>query len=144
MRAAQRVVVTGCGAVSAVGATTGAFWEALLAGRSGIARLPRFVAAHLPVTVGARWRRCRSGTPIVMSSWANRAIDEALGVAGLKRSDVGFIWATGLDTYQEGDQGPVFPAGRQLLRRLSRSIDPAKPRRDDRHPLARPHAGGDR
>lgn len=43
---------------------------------------------------------------------ANRAIDEALIAARLERAAVGFVWATGLDTYQEGEQGPVFrPAG---------------------------------
>ena len=33
MIAPRRVVVTGCGAVSAVGATSDAFWQALLLGR---------------------------------------------------------------------------------------------------------------
>src|SRR2546422_10063896 len=112
VRAAHRVVVTGCGTVSAVGATTESFWEALLAGRSGSARLPRLVAAQLPVTVGGEVVAVpldRADRDVVL---ANRAIDEALGVARLERSAVGFIWATGLDTYQEGDRGPVFrPAG---------------------------------
>jgi 3-oxoacyl-[acyl-carrier-protein] synthase II len=110
--APHRVVVTGCGAVSAVGATAGAFWEALLAGRSGIARLPRFVAARLPVTVGGEVAAVPVGRADRDVVLANRAIDEALDVAGLGRSALGFIWATGLDTYQEGDRGPVFrPAG---------------------------------
>ena len=110
--ARRRVVVTGCGAVSAVGATAEAFWEALLAGRSGIARLPRLVAAQLPVTVGGEVAAVPFGRADRDVALANRAIDEALDVAGLERAAVGFIWATGLDTYQEGDRGPVFrPTG---------------------------------
>jgi 3-oxoacyl-[acyl-carrier-protein] synthase II len=110
--ARRRVVVTGCGAVSAVGATADAFWEALLAGRSGIARLPRLVAAQLPVTVGGEVAAVPFGRADRDVALANRAIDEALGGAGLERAAVGFIWATGLDTYQEGDRGLVFrPTG---------------------------------
>jgi 3-oxoacyl-[acyl-carrier-protein] synthase II len=110
--ARRQVVVTGCGAVSAVGATAEAFWEALLAGRSGIARLPRLVAAQLPVTVGGEVAAVPLGRADRDVALANRAIDEALDGAGLERAAVGFIWATGLDTYQEGDRGLVFrPTG---------------------------------
>ena len=112
MTAAHRVVVTGCGAVSPVGATSDAFWQALLAGRSGIARLPRFVTAQLPITVGGEVAAIPVGCADRDVVLANRAIDEALSVARLERATVGFIWATGLDTYQEADCGPVFrPAG---------------------------------
>jgi 3-oxoacyl-[acyl-carrier-protein] synthase II len=108
----RRVVVTGSGALSAAGATVPAFWDALLAGRSGIARVPRLVAARLPVTVGGEVAAIPHGRADRDVAVANRAIDEALDAAGLERSTVGFIWATGLDTYQDGDQGPVFrPAG---------------------------------
>lgn len=112
MTTARRVVVTGCGAVSAVGATSDTFWQALLLGRSGIARLPRLVAAQLPVTVGGEVAAVPLGCGDRDVVLANLAIDEALGAAHLKRSAVGFFWATGLDTYQESDRGPVFrPAG---------------------------------
>jgi 3-oxoacyl-[acyl-carrier-protein] synthase II len=110
--ASRRVVVTGSGAVSAAGATAAAFWDALLAGRSGIARVPRLVAARLPVTVGGEVLAVPHGRADRDVAVANRAIDEALDGAGLERSAVGFVWATGLDTYQDSDQGPVFrPAG---------------------------------
>src|SRR2546428_13162909 len=115
MKAAHRVVVRVWGAVSAVGATSDAFWEALLTGRSGIARLPRLVAAQLPVTVGGEVAAVPVGRADRDVILANRAIDEALGEARLERSAVGFIWATGLDTYQAGERRPVFPPARSWL-----------------------------
>jgi 3-oxoacyl-[acyl-carrier-protein] synthase II len=108
----RRVVVTGSGAVSSAGATVGELWEALLAGRSGIARVPRLMTARLPVTAGGEVTVVPHGRADRDVAIANRAIDEALGAAGLPRSDVGFVWATGLDTYQDCGQRPVLrPAG---------------------------------
>jgi 3-oxoacyl-[acyl-carrier-protein] synthase II len=110
--ARRRVVVTGCGAVSAIGGTAQSFWEALLAGRSGITRVPQLVAAQLPVTTGGEVAALSPDRADRDVALANRAIDEALDAAHLDRSGAGFTWATGLDTYQPGDQGSVFrPSG---------------------------------
>lgn len=38
----KRVVITGMGAVTPVGIGTAAFWQALIAGKSGIDRITRF------------------------------------------------------------------------------------------------------
>lgn len=116
----RRVVVTGSGAVSAAGATGTALWDALLAGRSGIARVPRLVAARLPVTVGGEVLAVPYGRVDRDVAVANRAIDEALDSAGLERSAVGFIWATGLDTYHDSDQGPVFRSAGSCFAALAR------------------------
>ena len=47
-----RVVVTGCGVVTAIGSGD-EFWEALLAGKSGVDTITHFDASRFPCTVGA-------------------------------------------------------------------------------------------
>ncbi len=46
-----RVVITGLGAVSPLGLTVKEFWDGLLAGRSGIARITQFDASGLPCQI---------------------------------------------------------------------------------------------
>jgi 3-oxoacyl-[acyl-carrier-protein] synthase II len=52
----RRVVVTGIGCLSALGHDTGAFWDGLTKGRSGIARITRFDPTDFPSKVGAEVR----------------------------------------------------------------------------------------
>ncbi len=47
----RRVVVTGMGAVSALGNDVAALWQGLLAGRSGIARISKFDPSRLPTQI---------------------------------------------------------------------------------------------
>ena len=49
----RRVVVTGMGAVTPVGNTVSATWEALVAGRSGVAPITKFDASKFPVRFAA-------------------------------------------------------------------------------------------
>jgi 3-oxoacyl-[acyl-carrier-protein] synthase II len=45
----ERIVVTGIGPITPVGAGVDAFWEAVTAGRSGVRRIERFDTSDLPV-----------------------------------------------------------------------------------------------
>ena len=49
----RRVVVTGLGATTPLGGDTTSTWAGMLAGRSGVTRLPEEWAAQLPVMIGA-------------------------------------------------------------------------------------------
>jgi 3-oxoacyl-[acyl-carrier-protein] synthase II len=49
--ARRRVVVTGIGPVTPIGAGVGPFWEALLAGRSGVSPIEHIDASELPVKI---------------------------------------------------------------------------------------------
>jgi 3-oxoacyl-[acyl-carrier-protein] synthase II len=52
----RRIVVTGIGPVSPVGIGVEAFWESLLAGRSGIKRIENFDPSGLPVQIAGEIR----------------------------------------------------------------------------------------
>ena len=54
LRSLPDVVVTGLGATTPLGGSAGAFWDALLAGRSGISELTDDWAAQLPARLAAR------------------------------------------------------------------------------------------
>lgn len=54
----RRIVVTGMGAVTPLGSGVGGSWERLLAGQSGLRRLPDAVAGTLPL----RHRRASGAT----------------------------------------------------------------------------------
>ncbi len=47
----ERIAITGIGSVSPVGLSTNDAWEALLAGRSGIAEITQFDASDMPIRV---------------------------------------------------------------------------------------------
>ena len=47
----ERIAITGIGSVSPVGLSTDEAWEALLAGRSGVAEITQFDASDMPVRV---------------------------------------------------------------------------------------------
>ncbi len=49
----RRVVVTGLGAVTPIGNDTASFWQGLMEGRSGIARISAFDPSDLEVQIGA-------------------------------------------------------------------------------------------
>jgi len=95
-----RVVITGTGALSPLGATPAALWHGVLARQSGVRTLANVrgdVTTGGPVDVPEvhdRYQRI-----------ANTAIDAALAEAHRDAGDTAFLWGTGLDTYfREGDE----------------------------------------
>lgn len=87
----NRVVVTGIGPVTPVGIGLEPFWEALVTGRSGIARIERFDPSELPVQIAGE---IRAFTP---TDWmtpkevkrADRAVHLAVAAAKLAWKDAG-------------------------------------------------------
>jgi 3-oxoacyl-[acyl-carrier-protein] synthase II len=73
----SRAAVVGLGAVTPVGLSAAATFEALLAGRSGIGPIQRFDARRYPVTFAAEVPLPGDGPALVMSL-VDRVLDEAL------------------------------------------------------------------
>jgi 3-oxoacyl-[acyl-carrier-protein] synthase II len=106
----RRVVITGTGALSPLGATPAALWCGLLDGRAGIRALPRL--AGLEVTGGGEVEDVPIDRGDRDELIATRAIDDALAEAGRDPATTGFVWGTALDTYQLGTRsaGACFAA----------------------------------
>jgi 3-oxoacyl-[acyl-carrier-protein] synthase II len=107
MSAERRVVITGMGALSALGATPEELWRGLLNGRSGIGRVDRLVASGINVTTGGEVEAVAYDRPDRDREIARRAIEDALRAANCDAAQCGFVWATGLDTFQSGAGGFV-------------------------------------
>ncbi len=103
----KRVVITGLGAISALGQWTQPFWEALVAGRSGIGPLQSFSETDIKTPIGAQVAEFDPGahfSPSVLplldrhSQFALVAAREAVVDAGLSPSRLrsgGAVIATG-------------------------------------------------
>ncbi len=92
----RRVAVTGVGAVSALGTGVSAFWDRLVAGRSGVGRITHFdptgfiaqAAAEVPAfDPAAHFDDAAQGILDRFSQFALVAADEAWRAAGLELSD---------------------------------------------------------
>lgn len=87
----RRVVVTGLGVISPVGTGRQAFWEAILAGTSGIGPVRSFDTSRYPVHVGAEIPGFRAEDHLVNLSpdTAGRASQLAAAAARLALADAG-------------------------------------------------------
>lgn len=113
MTSKRRVVITGMGALSALGKTTDDLWRGLLANRSGISVIPRLAASGINVTTGGEVESVPHDQVDRDYQLAFRAIADALAEAKLNAADCGFVWSTGLDTFQAAATGFVHrSAGR--------------------------------
>jgi 3-oxoacyl-[acyl-carrier-protein] synthase II len=103
----RRVVITGMGALSALGSTSQDLWNGLLCDHSGIRQVDRLVASGITVSIGGEVDTVPHDLVERDQQIANRAIDDALIEARRDASHSGFIWSTGLDTFQLGPSGFV-------------------------------------
>ena len=123
----RRIVITGMGALSALGATTRELWEGLLANRSGVRRVQRLVDSGITVTSGGEVDAVSPENVERDHEIANRAIDDALAESKRDAAACGFIWSTGLDTFQMGPEGFVHrSAGRCFSNLASRFSGPKR------------------
>ncbi|HEY0762009.1 MAG TPA: beta-ketoacyl-[acyl-carrier-protein] synthase family protein [Pyrinomonadaceae bacterium] len=123
----RRVVITGTGALSALGATTHDLWNGLLANRSGVRRVQRLVDSGINVTTGGEVAAISPQDVDRDHVIANRAIDDALAESRRDAAECGFIWSTGLDTFQMGAEGFVHrSAGRCFSNLASRFTGPRR------------------
>jgi 3-oxoacyl-[acyl-carrier-protein] synthase II len=123
----RRVVVTGVGALCAVGTTVPMIWEAIVAGRTGIAPITRFDATGFATTFAGEVKDFDGATILGrkevrrldrFSQYAIVATREAVAQAGLDvaaaPTRVGVLMATamgGMETFEQGtetvlNQGP--------------------------------------
>jgi len=123
----RRVVITGMGALSALGASTRELWDGLLANRSGVRRVQRLVDSGITVTSGGEVDAVSPENVERDHEIANRAIDDALAESKRAADGCGFIWSTGLDTFQMGPEGFVHrSAGRCFSNLASRFSGPKR------------------
>lgn len=112
MRSGRRVVLTGMGALSALGETDEELWSGLIAGRCGVRRVCNLVRARTAATTGGEVESVPYDREDRDLQIATRAIDSALRAAGCDPADCGFVWSTGLDTFRAGPLGLIQrPAG---------------------------------
>ena len=119
MNGKRRVVLTGMGALSALGATTRDLWNGLLANRSGVRRVQRLVDSGINVTTGGEVDAISPQNVDRDHEIANRAIDDALAESKRDAAECGFIWSTGLDTFQMGSEGFVHRSAGRCFSNLS-------------------------
>ncbi len=115
----RRVVITGMGALSALGATVDDLWNGLLANRSGVRRVPRLVDSGITVTTGGEVDAVSPQNIDRDHGIANRAIEDALAESNRDAAECGFIWSTGLDTFQLGPNGFVHRSAGHCFSNLS-------------------------
>jgi 3-oxoacyl-[acyl-carrier-protein] synthase II len=124
----RRVVITGTGALSALGRTTQDLWDGLISNRAGIRTVERLVASGICVTTGGEVEAVPHDQVDRDHEIANRAIDDALMAAKREAANCGFIWSTGLDTFQANSRRDFVhrSAGRCFSALASRFVEPKR------------------
>ncbi|MEO0085131.1 MAG: beta-ketoacyl-ACP synthase II [candidate division WOR-3 bacterium] len=114
----RRVVVTGLGAVTPIGNNTAEFWQGLLEGRNGIARIQAFDPADLSVQIGAEVkgfvaeermdpklaRRCDRFTQFALCAAEEAVKDSGLDFAAEDPVRAGAVVGSGMGGVQTWEQ----------------------------------------
>ena len=123
-----KLVITGMGAVTPIGVSVPAYWQALTAGKCGIGRITRFDASDLPVQIAAELKdfdpaaympKTLARTMDPFMQYAFVAAEEALGDSGLDIAAapdrVGIVMGTAMDgvTTVAGTQA-AYDAGKRV------------------------------
>ena len=93
-------MITGMGALSALGGTPEELWRGLIQGLSGIRRVSHLTTSRISVTTGGEVEEVGHDRVDRDGEIARRAIASALRAANRDAEGCGFVWATGLDTFQ--------------------------------------------
>ena len=122
----RRVVITGMGAITALGQSVQAFWDSLVAGRSGLAAITQFDASQLPCRVAGEvvgfnptdWMERADARRVSRASqFGVAAARQAIQDAGLTAESVdpnrtGVCVGTGFVGIEKVDEGLNVMAGR--------------------------------
>jgi beta-ketoacyl-acyl-carrier-protein synthase II len=115
----KRVVITGLGAVTALGSSVEQFWQGLLAGQSGIRRITQFDASALPCQIAGEIpdfepekyierkeaRRLSRSAQAALASAAQAVADAGLPTTMPDPERSGVVFGTAIGGYERFDEG---------------------------------------
>jgi 3-oxoacyl-(acyl-carrier-protein) synthase len=120
--AAERIFVTGMGAVTPYGASVDRLWRGLLAAESGISAIDRFDLGGLACVKGGQIRHYSPPAPPhplpqidLATGFALGACTEALAQAGGEGADTGLVTASNFGALDEGEGALVGEAPETAL-----------------------------
>ncbi len=115
----QRVVITGLGAVTALGASLAQYWEGLIQGRSGIRKITQFDASALPCQIAGEIpdfdpdqymdrkeaRRVSRASQIALASAIQAVADAGLPTPLLDQERSSVVFGTAVGGLEKFDEG---------------------------------------
>jgi 3-oxoacyl-[acyl-carrier-protein] synthase II len=134
----RRVVITGIGVISVLGCTVQEFWDALLAGRSGIGKVTQFDATGLPCQIAGEARsfdpnnyfeekesrRMPRSTQMALAAAINAVSDAGLPTPLPEPERSGVVFGTAIGGVERIDEG-INTIRTQSYRKLNPFVLPA-------------------